>query len=156
MAPFKQMTLPAHLKHPGGRPSEYRPEYCQAVIDCMAQGFSLTAFAGSIRVAKDTIYQWVKVYPQFSDAVARARAARVSALEVKLLRSRLGAETSAAIFALRNADPTEWRDIKHTQEAYPQDVRQLTDAQLYAIAARALPDVIDAPLESADGQSAAR
>ena len=47
MAPFKQMTLPAHLKHPGGRPSEYRPEYCQAVIDFMAQGFWLTAFAAS-------------------------------------------------------------------------------------------------------------
>lgn len=75
MAPFKQMALPAHLKHPGGRPSEYRPEYCQAVIDCMAQGFSLTAFAGSIRVAKDTVYEWIKTHPQFSDAVSRARAA---------------------------------------------------------------------------------
>jgi hypothetical protein len=33
---------------------------------------------------------------------------------------------------------------------------KLTDAQLHAIAARALPDAIDSPLESADGQSAAR
>jgi hypothetical protein len=44
-------------------------------------------------------------------------------LEVKLLRSRLGAETSATIFALRNADPTEWRDIKHMEEAYPRDIQ---------------------------------
>jgi hypothetical protein len=72
MAPFKQMTVPAHLKHPGGRPSQYRPEYCQAVIDFTSQGFSLTAFAGSIRVAKDTVYEWIKVHAQFSDAVARA------------------------------------------------------------------------------------
>jgi len=43
MAPFRQMTVPAHLKHAGGRPSEYRPEYCQVVIDHMALGFSLTA-----------------------------------------------------------------------------------------------------------------
>jgi hypothetical protein len=61
-------------------------------------------------------------------------------LETKLLRSRLGAETSAAIFALRNADPTEWRDIKHTEHAHMDCADQLTDAQLYAIAARALPD----------------
>ena len=32
-------------------------------ILCMAQGFSLTAFAGSIPVAKDTVYEWIKVYP---------------------------------------------------------------------------------------------
>ena len=87
--------------------------------------------------------------------MARARAARVASLETKLLRSRIGAETSAAIFALRNADPTEWRDIKHTEHAQTNCIDQLTDAQLYAIAARTLPEVIDAPLESADGQSTA-
>jgi hypothetical protein len=151
MAPFKQTTLPAHLKaSQGGRPSEYRSEYCQAVIDYMAQGFSLTAFAGSIRVAKDTVYEWIKRHPQFSDAVARARVARVSALEAKLLRSRKGAETSAAIFALRNADPVEWRDIKHTEHTHAHRVNQLTDAQLYAIAAQGAytaDDVIDVPFE---------
>jgi hypothetical protein len=83
------------------------------------------------------------VHPQFSDAVARVRAARVCALEVKLLRSRVGAETSAAIFALRNADPTEWRDIKHTEEAYPQNIHKLTDAQLHAIAAQGVRSAID-------------
>lgn len=150
MAPFKQMALPAHLKHPGGRPSEYRPEYCQAVIDCMAQGFSLTAFAGSIRVAKDTVYEWIKTHPQFSDAVSRARAARVLHLERKLLSSRKGAETSAAIFALRNADPSEWRDIKHMDEAYPTDAHKLTDAQLHAIIAwrlHEMGDDISVPVE---------
>jgi uncharacterized protein YdbL (DUF1318 family) len=125
----------------------------------MEQGFSLTAFAGSIRVAKDTVYEWIKVHPQFSDAVARARVARVSALEAKLLRSRKGAETSAAIFALRNADPTEWRDIKHTEHAQTQHVNQLTDEQLYAIAAQGLhsaTDVIGVPFERTGEKSAAR
>jgi hypothetical protein len=139
MGLFTQTTLPAHVRAPrGGRPTEYRPEYCQAVIDLMAQGFSLTAFAASICVAKDTVYEWIKVHPQFSDAVARARAARVYELETKLLRSRVGAETSAAIFALRNADPTEWRDIKHIDPVPVQHIEPLTDAQLHAIAAREL------------------
>jgi hypothetical protein len=149
---IQALTLPAHLKHPGGRPSEYRPEYLQAVIDCMAQGFSLTAFAGSIRVAKDTVYEWIKVHAQFSDAVARARAARVLHLERKLLSSRKGAETSAAIFALRNADATEWRDIRHI-EPPPTHVDKLTTAQLHAIIAHRAhraSDVIGAPFESTD------
>lgn len=141
MAPFKQTTLPAHLKPGIGRPTEYKPEYCQAVIEFMAQGYSLTAFAGSIRVARDTVYEWIRRYSAFSDAVARARPSRVAALEVKLLRSRKGAETSAAMFALKNADPTEWRDLKHTAHDHTLRVESLTDAQLYAIASgKSAPD----------------
>jgi hypothetical protein len=136
MAPFPQTTVPAHWRDASarGRPSEYRQEHCEAVISFMAQGYSLTAFAGSIRVARDTVYEWIKCHSEFSDAVSRARGARVTALEAKLLRSRKGAETTAAIFALRNADPTEWRDVKHTQHVHTLDAATLTDAQLYAIA----------------------
>jgi transposase-like protein len=142
MAPFAQKTIPAHLKDPSymaGRPTEYRPEYCEAVQAYMGQGYSLTAFAGSIRVARDTVYNWVKLYREFSDAVARARGARVAALEIKLLKSRKGAETSAAIFALKNADPTEWRDLKHTEHSHTLSVETLTDAQLLAIASGVSP-----------------
>jgi hypothetical protein len=136
MAPFKQTTVPAHLKPGVGRPSEYRPEYCELVIERMAQGYSLTAFAGSIRVSKDAVYDWIKAHSEFSDAVSRARPARLTSLETKLLHSRKGAETTAAIFALRNADPDEWRDVKHQEHSHSVKVESLTDAQLYAIAAQ--------------------
>jgi hypothetical protein len=157
MAPFKQTTVPAHWRDPNyttGRPTDYRPEYCEAVIDFMAQGYSLTAFAGSIRVARETVYAWIKTYSDFSDAVSRARATRVQWLEAKLLRSRKGAETTAAIFALRNADPTEWRDVKHTEHSHRLAVETLTDAQLYAIASGAHvgdASVIDATFDRVKG-----
>jgi hypothetical protein len=124
------------------------------VIEYMGQGYSLTAFAGSIRKARDTVYQWIKDHREFSDAVARARSARVAALEVKLLRSRKGAETSAAVFALKNADPVEWRDLKHTQHDHSLKIGTLTDAQLFAIASGASPadaGVIDGEFERVDG-----
>jgi hypothetical protein len=136
MAPFAQKRLPAHLARPVGRPTEYQPEYCELVIEKMGQGYSLTAFAGSIRVAKETVYRWIKEYSEFSDAVSRAKPARLTSLETKLLRSRKGAETTAAIFALRNADPDEWRDVKHQEHSHSVKVETLTDAQLYAIAAQ--------------------
>lgn len=136
MAPFERTTLPAHLKPGVGRPSEYRPEYCELVIERMAQGYSLTAFAGTIRVSKNAVYEWIREYEAFGDAVSRAKPARLTALETKLLRSRKGAETTAAIFALRNADPDEWRDVKHQEHSHTMKVETLTDAQLYAIAAQ--------------------
>ena len=101
----------------------------------MSQGYSLTAFAGSIGQGRDTVYKWIRAHSEFGDAVSRARAARVLWLERKLLRSRKGAETRAAIFALKNAAPDEWRDIKTTEHnQQPVAFERLTDAQLKAIA----------------------
>jgi hypothetical protein len=138
MAPFRQTTLPAHLnpaKPQRGRPTDYRPEYCEAVIAAMSEGLSLTAFAGLIGQGRDTVYKWIRAHSEFGDAVSRARAARVLWLERKLLRSRKGAETRAAIFALKNAAPDEWRDFKTTEhKQQPVGFERLTDAQLKAIA----------------------
>jgi hypothetical protein len=87
----------------------------------------------------------MRVHPEFSQAVSRAVPARVLWLERKLLRSKKGAETTAAIFALRNAAPTEWRDIKHTSHDHNVKVEMLTDQQLNQIAAgRAVHDLGDA------------
>jgi hypothetical protein len=99
----------------------------------MSQGYSLTAFAGHIGQARDTIYQWMKSHREFSDAVNRARPARVAALETKLLTARQGGEVAASIFALKNADPTEWREVRTTQHIHAV-AETMTDAQLYAIA----------------------
>lgn len=133
MAPFAQTRVMAHLKPGRGRPSDYRSEYCDAVITYMSLGFSLTAFAGSIRVSRDAVYDWINRHSEFSDAVSRARSARVAALEAKLLRSRKGAETTASIFALRNADPVEWRDVRTVQHDHTVKAESLTDAELLAI-----------------------
>jgi hypothetical protein len=105
----------AHHKHAGGRPSQYKPEYCDMVIEAAADGFSLTAFAGMIRVSMETVYRWMTTHTEFSEAVTRAMPARTLWWERKLKVSRKGAEVTASIFALRNAAPLEWRDMKYTQ-----------------------------------------
>ncbi|MCK1281333.1 hypothetical protein IVB46_39555 [Bradyrhizobium sp. 61] len=139
MAPFKQTTLPAHYRgdQTFGRPSGYRPEYGDMLIEATNnEGISLTAFAGMIGVSRDTVYRWIREHSDFSDAVSRARPARVLFLERKLLRARKGAETSAAVFALKNADPEEWRDVRSVEHGHTLKVETLTDAQLYAIASQ--------------------
>jgi hypothetical protein len=113
------------------------------VIECMAQGLSLTAFAGSIRCGRETVYRWMSAHGTFRDAVTRARACRTLWLEQKLLRSRKGAETTAAIFALRNAQPDEWKDVRSVQHEHQHQLTVLTDAQLHAIAAGSAADVSD-------------
>lgn len=96
---------------PAGRPTDYRDDYCDRVIEFMKSGFSLTAFAGEIRVSRETIYEWARVHPEFSDAVRIAQASRTGTLEKGLLDQELaGPQITARIFALKNASPLDWRD----------------------------------------------
>ena len=52
----------------GGRPTKYKPEYCQQLIKHMEGGLSYEAFAGTVGVSKQTIYDWEVANPKFLDA----------------------------------------------------------------------------------------
>lgn len=52
---------------PAGRPTKYKPEYCEALIEHMLRGKSFEAFAGVLRVDHDTLYEWCKRHKEFSD-----------------------------------------------------------------------------------------
>lgn len=49
-----------------GRPTKYKPEYCQMLIDHMSEGYSFESFGGIIEVDETTLYEWVKVHQEFS------------------------------------------------------------------------------------------
>lgn len=55
-----------------GRPSLYKPEYCQALIDHMKQGNPFETFATVCNCGRRTLYQWEKEYPDFSQAKEKA------------------------------------------------------------------------------------
>lgn len=55
-------------KNPGGRPSKYKPEYCDRLIAHMTKGLSFESFAGLVEVNQDTVHEWVKRHVEFSEA----------------------------------------------------------------------------------------
>ena len=57
----------------GGRPTLYKEEYCEALVNHMASGLSFESFAGLVRVNKDTIYQWKKKNPEFAEAYKKGQ-----------------------------------------------------------------------------------
>jgi hypothetical protein len=118
-----------------GRPTLYKPEYCEAVISFMGDGYDLSAFAGSIRVSRDTVYEWQHAHRDFSDAVKIGVAARLFALQRKLLTTQIGVGVTAAIFGLKNADPENWQDRYNTTTDINVRVEKLTDEQIYAMLA---------------------
>ena len=120
-----------------GRPTLYRPEYCQRAIEFMGQGYSVTALAGHLGVTKNAIYEWMAAHRDFCDAINRGRAARVAALEAKLLTTSQGVGVTAAIFALKNADPDEWQDRYNTESTVNVRVERIPDHELMRIASTA-------------------
>lgn len=128
-------------KHPGGRPTKYDPKYCDMIIETMSTGLSMTAFAGEIGVARSTINEWIANYPEFSEATRVAKAKRTLALERQMLSATSGPGVTARMFALKNADPDEWREKQQVEHSGPnggpinvRSARELTDDELAKIA----------------------
>jgi hypothetical protein len=133
-------------KHPGGRPTLYKPEYCARVEEEMAKGFSLTAIAGTIGVCRATINVWKAEYPEFLEAVNRAMAKRLLEWEtigLKIAREGGGpGSATLVIFGLKNAGGDEWSDKTIQQHQGPnggpveyRNLDKLTDDELRVLQA---------------------
>ncbi len=92
-----------------GRPTDYTPEIGNVVYRLMSEGLSLTAAAGAMGIARATVHNWMKRYPELLDSVERGRAARVYKLETDMLGTDEVHVVHARRFALVNAAPAEWR-----------------------------------------------
>ncbi len=110
---------------PAGRPTKYKPEYAEAALGFMAQGFSKTATAGKLGVCVNTLKGWTKDNPEFLTAIKDGEAARTAFLEETLLAAPDGPTVTSRIFALKNAAPDEWRD-KREHEHTGKDGANLT------------------------------
>jgi len=55
-----------------GRPSLYKPEHCDMVLDLGKQGKSMTQMAAHFDVDKETVKNWTRDYPEFLAAFTRA------------------------------------------------------------------------------------
>ena len=106
-------------KHAGGRPTKYDPDYCEAVIAFMAQGFSLTAWAGQIGISRSTVNVWAEANPEFSEALNVAKAKRLMFWEqtaINVAAKGTGGPGAASVitFGLKNMGGDEWVDTtKH-------------------------------------------
>ena len=124
-------------KHPGGRPTDYREEYCELGYKLCLLGHTDKELAQFFGVVESTIYLWKKQYPQFSEAlkngkdIADANVAttlyeRATGYEIEeevadkegnvvLINKKLPPDPTSMIFWLKNRQPRKWRD-KHDLE----------------------------------------
>lgn len=105
--------------NPRGRPTSYKPEYCDAVVEHMAEGASLTSFAASVGVCRDTVTNWANEHQDFFVAVTRGKALCVAWWEKvnrNLAQTGQGNAT-ACVFGLKNMGKDEWRDKQEVEHS---------------------------------------
>lgn len=102
---------------PAGRPSKYDPKFCDQAIEYMKDGYSVTALAGHIGVARSTIFKWAEENEEFSDALKTAQALAAKFWEDRLRHVAMTGEgnATAAIFGVKNRSREEWRDKTETE-----------------------------------------
>jgi len=60
-------------KEPFGRPTLYKPEYCEQIVEFGKRGETFVCFAAEIGVCRDTISEWAAKYQDFSLALKQAK-----------------------------------------------------------------------------------
>lgn len=122
------------------RPTKYKPEYCEALVEHMSAGASITSFAAEIDVDRSTITEWANVHPEFSTAVKRGKAKCAAWWERKGREGASGdspVNPTLVIFGLKNMAPDDWRDkreLDHTSSDGTMTPKDSSAAVLAALA----------------------
>lgn len=66
----KRQEKPAEA---GGRPTDYRAEFCDVAISACARGATIATIAEMLGVHRATIYRWMAEHQEFCDAIRVAR-----------------------------------------------------------------------------------
>lgn len=118
-----------------GRPTLFKIEYCDLAFNYCLLGCTDAQLAEFFDVHIDTIYEWKKVHPDFSDAIKKGKEQADAMVAKSLYHRALGyshaeddirtcdnqvvitptikhypPDTAAAIFWLKNRRRTHWRD----------------------------------------------
>lgn len=56
---------------PAGRPTKYKAEYCDKVIEYFKEGYSIEEIALELDVFKSTLYAWMEKHKEFHDAIKK-------------------------------------------------------------------------------------
>lgn len=116
---------------PLGRPTLYKPEYCQMLIDHMTEGYSFESFGGLITTTRDNLYHWCTIHEAFSYAkkIGRLRQLQHDEKTLDMMSKGMiqGGSAAALIFKMKNCH--KWTDKQEIQINAQDTEKLLLEAQ---------------------------
>lgn len=101
---------------PAGRPTKYKKEYCQRIVDAMSEGKSVLQFCAEQGVSKSSVYLWAQQHDEFSDALSRGKELGEAYWEGELQKMMYSREANAPLVKLYFANRFNWHDRGEEQE----------------------------------------
>ncbi len=105
----------------GGRPTKYREEYCDSIIEFMKDGSSKIQFCAHIGICYDTFLDWKERHQKFSDSIKVADMYCQAWWESKGQKAIFGEvegfNPTGFIFNMKNRFPAHYkdkRDVDHS------------------------------------------
>lgn len=110
------MTKPK--KHPGGRPTLYRPKCCDQIVEAMATGLSAEAAAAKIGISARSLFYWQRQHPEFLQAIQEGRQKCLLFWEERALDMAAGApgNSQMVVLALKNRSRAAYGWYHDTQK----------------------------------------
>ena len=99
---------------PAGRPTKYKPEFCDVVVKVGEEGETLVGMAEACDVDRATINNWMEENPEFFSAVKRGLQKSQAWWELQGRLATFGAtpgfNPTSYIFNMKNRFKEDWRD----------------------------------------------
>ncbi len=101
---------------PGGRPTSYKPEYCERVVELGAEGMGKLEICRELKIHYTTFEAWQEVHPEFSEAVKEALLQSQAWWEAEGRRATFGGcdgfNATSYIFQMKNRFRNDWNDTQ--------------------------------------------
>lgn len=111
-----------------GQPSKYEERFCDALINHMSEGLSFESFGAHVPCDRDTLYEWAKVHPEFSDAKKLGVLASLyfwEQLGVDGIKGKYKFNAAAWIFTMK----CRFRDFGYKEEVLPLPADQMKEVK---------------------------
>lgn len=113
---------------------KYDPAFCEMLIDHMSKGFSFESFAAIAKTHRDTIFEWVKKFPEFAEAKKEAMELNRFFWERAGMKGMLDSKNfnaSVWVFSMKNR--FKWSDRSEVEQNIsmrPTVIEKLDDTKL--------------------------
>lgn len=96
------------------RPSKYDPAFCEAVLEFGKEGMGRAEIAAELEINRETLNEWCKAHPEFSDAIKSALDLSQAWWERKGREGAVGKvdgfNATGYIFQMKNRFREDWND----------------------------------------------
>ena len=110
----------------GGRPTLYKPEYCDDARRMCFLGATNQQIADHFDVNLSTLEKWITTKPEFLLSLKEGREKADANVANSLYNKAMDGDTTACIFWLKNRRAAHWRDKQEVDHTGQLDLTVIT------------------------------